>query len=58
MCIRDSTAGTGEVVNYTYDSLNRLIAASTSNGSGPQWGESYAYDGFGNLLSKTPTRCV
>jgi RHS repeat-associated protein len=50
------TAGTGEVVNYTYDSLNRLIAASTSNGSGPQWGESYAYDGFGNLLSKTPTK--
>jgi RHS repeat-associated protein len=49
-------AGTGEIVNYTYDSLNRLIAASTSNTTGPQWGEAYTYDGFGNLLSKVPTQ--
>ena len=28
-------AVSGETINYTYDSLNRLIAASTS---GPQWG--------------------
>jgi RHS repeat-associated protein len=49
-------AGTGEVVNYTYDSLNRLVAATTSNSTGPQWGESYAYDEFGNLQSKTPTQ--
>ena len=47
---------TGEVVNYTYDALNRLIAATTSNSSGPVWGESYTYDGFGNLLSKVPTQ--
>ena len=47
---------TGEVVNYTYDSLNRLIAATTSNNTGPVWGESYTYDGFGNLLSKVPTQ--
>jgi RHS repeat-associated protein len=51
-----SDSSTGEVVNYTYDALNRLIAATTSNSTGPQWGESYAYDGFGNLLSKTATQ--
>ena len=51
-----SDSGTGEVVNYTYDALNRLIAATTSNSSGPVWGESYTYDGFGNLLSKVPTQ--
>ena len=40
----------GETVTYQYDSLNRLISAA---GSG--WGETYGYDAFGNLLSKTPT---
>jgi RHS repeat-associated protein len=51
-----SDSSTGEVVNYTYDALNRLIAATTSNNTGPVWGESYTYDGFGNLLSKVPTQ--
>jgi YD repeat-containing protein len=51
-----SDTSTGEIVNYTYDSLNRLITATTSNSTGPQWGESYAYDEFGNLQSKTPTQ--
>jgi RHS repeat-associated protein len=51
-----SDSSTGEVVNYTYDALNRLIAATTSNSTGPVWGESYTYDGFGNLLSKVPTQ--
>jgi RHS repeat-associated protein len=40
----------GETITYTYDSLNRLI---TANGSG--WGESYTFDGFGNLSAKTVT---
>ncbi len=40
----------GETVTYTYDSLNRL---ATATGSG--WGESYGFDSFGNLLSKTVT---
>ena len=44
---------TGEDVQYTYDSLQRLILAQTA---GPQWGDAYAYDGFGNLLSKTVTK--
>ena len=45
---------TGENVSYTYDSLNRLIAAATTGGV--QWGESYSYDGFGNMTSKTSTK--
>jgi YD repeat-containing protein len=49
-------AVTGENVSYTYDSLNRLIAAATTNRTGPIWGESYSYDGFGNLTSKVPTK--
>jgi YD repeat-containing protein len=34
-----------QTVNYTYDSLNRLTAAS----AGSTWAEQYTYDGFGNL---------
>ena len=37
-----SDSSTGEVVNYTYDALNRLITATTSNSTGPVWGESYS----------------
>jgi len=40
----------GEGVGYMYDSLKRLIAAQAGS-----WGESYSYDGFGNLTAKTPT---
>jgi RHS repeat-associated protein len=47
---------TGENVSYTYDSLNRLIAAATSGTTGVQWGDSYSYDGFGNLTSKVVTK--
>ncbi len=39
----------GEEVNYSYDSLNRLILAETT---GSQWGQSFSYDGFGNLTSE------
>jgi RHS repeat-associated protein len=42
---------TGETVNYTYDSLNRLSTAQATNGS---WGQIYSYDGWGNLNSKAP----
>ena len=51
-----SDSVTGENVSYTYDSLNRLIAAATSGTTGVQWGESYSYDGFGNLTSKVVTK--
>jgi len=45
-----SDAISGETVTYQYDSLNRLISAS---GSG--WGQTQAYDGFGNLTGRTGT---
>ncbi len=41
----------GETVNYTYDYLHRLTGAVATSGS---WGESYTFDGFGNLTGKTP----
>jgi len=40
----------GEMVNYTYDSLNRLSSALATNNA---WGQGFGYDGFGNLTSKT-----
>jgi RHS repeat-associated protein len=51
--ITSSVDGTiGETVNYSYDALNRLsLAQATSNA----WGQSFSYDGFGNMTSKTPT---
>jgi RHS repeat-associated protein len=42
----------GEQVVYTYDALNRLASAAATSGS---WGQSYAYDGFGNLTAQTVT---
>jgi RHS repeat-associated protein len=42
----------GETVNYSYDALNRLSSAAATNGA---WGQSFGYDGFGNLTDKTPT---
>jgi len=44
---------TGENVTYAYDTLNRLIKAETAANS---WGNSYGYDGWGNLLTKTVTK--
>jgi RHS repeat-associated protein len=43
----------GETVQYQYDSLKRLTSAATV---GEQWGQSFEYDGFGNLLSQIPTK--
>lgn len=36
---------------YTYDSLNRLATAQTAGAGG--WGQSYTFDGFGNLTDQT-----
>ncbi len=41
----------GETVTYQYDSLNRLLSASSSQ----SWSETYGFDAFGNLLSKAQT---
>ena len=47
----------GEQVNYTYDALNRLASAETTyQANVPQWGQSYTYDGFGNLTAQTVTQ--
>jgi len=46
----------GETVNYTYDSLNRLIAAATPGNEPADWGLSFSYDGFGNRLSQLVTK--
>jgi RHS repeat-associated protein len=50
----------GEEVLYTYDSLNRLITASTSSTSDANgntaWGQSFGYDAFGSLTAKTATK--
>ena len=47
----------GEEVTYTYDSLQRLISAVTTDSpTVPQWGQSFAYDGFGNRTSATPIK--
>ena len=40
-------------VNYTYDALNRLALAETT---AAQWGQAFAYDGFGNLTATTATK--
>src|SRR5438105_6705570 len=36
----------GETVNYTYDALNRLASANTTNG---KWVQGFNYDGFWNV---------
>jgi len=43
----------GEEVSYQYDELGRLMAAATT---GPEWGLSWAYDGFGNRLAQNGTK--
>ncbi|MFN7995973.1 MAG: hypothetical protein U0Q18_20345 [Bryobacteraceae bacterium] len=44
---------TGETVAHQYDALQRLSSAATT---GPQWGLSFTYDGFGNRLSQAVTK--
>jgi RHS repeat-associated protein len=46
----------GEVVTYTYDSLQRLTQA-TATGPSP-WSESCTFDGFGNLTGKAGSNWV
>ena len=43
-------AVTGETITYQYDALKRLQSASGKN-----WGETYTYDGYGNLTQMNPT---
>ena len=43
-------------MEYQYDSIHRLVSAgvdpNASLATAPLWGQSYAYDGFGNLKQK------
>jgi YD repeat-containing protein len=41
---------TGETITYQYDALKRLSAASGAN-----CGETYTYDGYGNMTQMAPT---
>ena len=43
-------AMTGETIVYQYDALKRLASATAQN-----WGETYGYDGFGNLTQMSPS---
>ena len=38
-----------------YDALNRLVSA-TNSGASPSWGQSFAYDGFGNMTQTNVTQ--
>src|SRR5579883_2032351 len=50
--VSETDVVSGEQVNYTYDALNRLATAMTSdNPNVAQWGQSFTYDGFGNLTN-------
>jgi RHS repeat-associated protein len=43
-------AVSGETIVYQYDALKRLASANGLN-----WGETYTYDGFGNLTQMSPS---
>ncbi len=45
--------------SFTYDELNRVATAQSQATSGTHcWGNSFAYDIWANLLSKTVTKCT
>ena len=48
VCVREDVSG--EEISYQYDTLKRLTTATTSAQT-----QSFAYDGFGNLLSQSAT---
>ena len=43
----------GEEISYQADSLQRLTSAVTT---GPEWGLSFSYDGFGNRTAQSVTK--
>ena len=61
---KDTTHGRDQT--FTYDPLNRLTSAQNTgtncaamivNSKTEYWGNSYSYDAWGNLLTKTITKC-
>jgi len=54
---KQNDLASGEEVTYTYDSLSRLIGAVTTDSpTVTQWGQAFAYDGFGNRTSASVTK--
>lgn len=49
--LNNRTNGSDRNINYTYDSLNRIVAAYTD---GNLWGETYTIDTWGNLYGIGP----
>lgn len=50
--VDDSATNAAKTVAYTYDSLNRLLTASSSNvASGQNYLQTFSYDPVGNILS-------
>jgi RHS repeat-associated protein len=64
----DGTSGHPTIgsTDYTYDSLNRIATAQTTgtdctvitNGLTNNWGESFTVDAWGNLITKTVSKCT
>jgi RHS repeat-associated protein len=54
-CITDNM-DSGRTVNYAYDGINRLIAATTNGSTNyPQWGLAESYDQWSNRLTQSVT---
>jgi RHS repeat-associated protein len=47
----DNCRDTARTANYTYDSLNRI---TQGNSTGPEWGDTYTVDAWGNLTNMNP----
>jgi YD repeat-containing protein len=51
--ITQMTDVSGETVSYTYDALKRLTGATSVSGGTTAWTQTFGYDGFGNMTSKS-----
>ena len=47
------TTNSGQVQNFAYDALNRLVEASTSGGGAGTYDIEYGYDAVGNIITHT-----
>jgi len=50
----NSSTNTAKTITFTYDDLNRLVSATSSDAvAGSNFSETYTYNSLGNILSKT-----
>src|SRR5205823_5121717 len=55
----NNNLNSGRNQSFTYDALNRVFTAQSQATTGTAcWGQQLGYDGWGNLLTETPTKCV